>query len=74
VDDCRPLIFNPSYPWWHTSTAGDNSHAGIVAYLPANEPLEKYWDDAFDVRYTKEDRIEFSDRFPQPEYYQEQER
>jgi len=77
VDDPRPLVFNPAYPWWCSGYAGDGSYAIIVAYLPANEVLEKYWDDAFDVDYTNEEAITFSDRFPQPEYYKpeiEQER
>lgn len=69
VEDCRPLIFNPAYPWWCSGYAGDGSYTIIVAYLPANEVLERYWDDAFDVDYTYEETITFSDRFPQPEYY-----
>ena len=69
VADCRPLVFNPAYPWWHSGTAGDDSYAIIVAYLPADEPLEYYWNDAFDVTYTEKESIEFSDRFPKPEYY-----
>jgi hypothetical protein len=67
VDDPRPLIFNPTYPWWCSGYAGDS--AIIVAYLPDSEPLEHYWHDAFDVSYTEEENITFSDRFPQPDYY-----
>jgi hypothetical protein len=70
VDDYRPLIFNPAYPWWCSATAGDGQSATIVAYLSTDEPLEKYWDDAFGVEYTEEEAIVFSDRFPKPEYYQ----
>ena len=69
VDDPRPLVFNPAYPWWRSGYAGDGSSATIVAYLPANEPLDRYWDDAFDVDYTIEETITFSDRFPKPAYY-----
>lgn len=71
TEDVRPLVFNPHYPWWHTGTAGDESFASIVAYLPANEDLSKYWDDAYDVEFTEEDEITFSSRFPRPAYYQE---
>lgn len=70
VGDCRPLIFNPAYPWWHTGTAGDASYASIVAYLPDGEPLSKYWDDAYDID-SDEEEITFSPRFPRPDYYQE---
>ena len=68
VDDYRPLLFNPAYPWWNSATTDDA--VIIVAYLPANEPLERYWDDAFDVDYTEEENITFSSRFPMPDYYQ----
>jgi hypothetical protein len=67
VDDYRPLVFNPKYPWWCSGYADDA--AVIVAYLPADEDLLKYWDDAFDIDYTEEDKIKFSDRFAKPEYY-----
>ena len=71
VDDPRPLIFNPKYPWWCTGYAGDESYATIVAYLPDEENLLNYWDDASDVDYTEEEEITFSGRFPKPEYFKD---
>jgi hypothetical protein len=71
VEDYRPLVFNPKYPWWCSGFAGDMSSATIVAYLPASEDLKKYWDDAFEIEFTEEDKITFSDRFPKPSYYNE---
>jgi len=71
VDDVRPLVFNPAYPWWHSGTAGDDSFAIIVAYLPPDEPLLRYWDDAYEIEYTEEEAITFSSRFPKPAYYHE---
>lgn len=71
VDDYRPLIFNPKCPWWCSGEAADGSTATIIAYLPADEDLNKYWEDAFDIEYTEHDKIEFSGRFPKPEYYKE---
>jgi len=71
VDDYRPLIFNAAYPWWCSSSAGDGSYVVIVAYLPVDETLERYWDDASEVEYTDEETITFSERFPKPEYYRE---
>lgn len=65
--DYRPLAFNPSYPWWCSGFS--DSSATIIAYLPSDENLSKYWDDAFDVEYTEEDQIEFTDRFSKPDYY-----
>lgn len=71
VEDVRPLIFNPAYPWWHTGTAGDERFATIVAYLPEGESLARYWDDATEVTVTAEEQITFSGRFPRPQWYKE---
>jgi len=76
VDDYRPLIFNPKYPWWcsgfATSFEDDAGEAAvIIAYLPKGEPLEKYWDDAFDIDQTEENEITFTSRFAKPDYFVE---
>lgn len=71
VEDYRPLLFKPSFPWWCTGYSADMSYVIIVAYLPEKTNLMRFWDDAFDVEYTVEEKIEFSDRFPKPDYYVE---
>ena len=71
VDDYRPLEFNPKYPWWCSGTAGDDSYATIIAYLPKDEDLLKYWDDAYDIEFTEEDEIVFTSRFSRPDYFVE---
>jgi hypothetical protein len=71
VNDYRPVLFNPAYPWWCSATAGDGTFVVIVAYLPVDEKLERYWPDAYEVEYTEEGAITFSGRFPRPAYYQE---
>lgn len=72
VDDCRPVVFNPKYPWWCSGVAGDDSYATIVAWLPGfEETVEKYWPDAFDDSFTVHWKIEFSGRFPKPDYFVE---
>lgn len=73
MPDMRPIIFNPAYPWWCSGYAGDDSYATIVAYLPAGEPLERYWDDA-EIDFQDEcDEITFTDRFAKPDYFVETE-
>lgn len=67
IKDIRPLIFNPAFPWW-CSCYGDD-YATIVAWLPKGEYLLKYWDDAFEIGIEEKKEIEFSDRFPKPDYY-----
>lgn len=69
VKDCRPIIFNAKYPWWRTGF--DESYVTIVAYLPVGEDLYKYWDDAFDIKSEQVEKIVFSDRFPEPDYFKE---
>lgn len=69
VNDWRPLIYNPQYPSW-CSGYGEDS-AVIIAYLPEEEDIYKYWDDAYDIESTEHDKIEFSDRFPKPKEYKE---
>lgn len=69
VDDYRPLIFNPKYPWWCSGET--DKYAVIIAYLPKEESLLKYWDDAFDVDSEEKESIEFTDRFPKPDYFVE---
>ena len=73
VDDWRPLVFNPEYPSW-CSGYGENhtgEYAVIIAYLPNGEDLFKYWGDAFEIEFTEETEITFSDRFPRPSYFVE---
>lgn len=70
VDDYRPLVFNPKYPYW-CSAEGDD-FAVIIAYLPPDEDIYKYWDDAYNIDQTEESEIVFTDRFPKPEYYEKE--
>ena len=68
VDDCRPLIDmkNIKMPWWCTGYGND--YAIIVCYLPVSEPLEKYWDDAYDIDVEEKEEIVYTDRFAKPDY------
>jgi hypothetical protein len=69
VEDYRPLIFNRKYAWW-CSGFGEND-AIIIAYLPIDEDLLKYWDDAHDIEFTEENEIIFTSRFPRPSWFEE---
>ena len=78
VSDPRPLVdMAPiKMPWWCTGfgfTDGVDAtwcdeYATIVCYLPDDEPLTKYWDNAFDVEAENVSKIKYSDRFPKPEW------
>lgn len=64
IDDYRPLIYNPKFPYWCSGIGEDV--AIIVAWFSEKEDLSKYWDDAHDIEFTVHDKIEFSERFPKP--------
>lgn len=70
VDDYRPLIdmADIQMPWWCSGQATDDSYVIIVCYLPEDEELEKYWDDAYDVDYWSCNQIKYTDRFPKPKW------
>lgn len=67
IGDYRPLLFNPKFPWWCSGQS--DSHATIIAWLPKGESLEKYWDDAEGIEFTEHEKIEFTGRFPKPDYF-----
>jgi hypothetical protein len=64
IQDYRPLIFNPDYPYWCSGET--DKTVIIVAWLPEKEALEVYWDDAINIEYTEHNSIEFTPRFPKP--------
>lgn len=68
VDDFRPLVDMSSInmPWWCTGESGDGKYATIVCYLPPEEDLMKYWDDAYDIDAEDVEEIKYSSRFPKP--------
>ena len=70
VDDYRPLkdMAEIQTPWWCTGTAMDDSYAIIVCYLPDNENLYDYWDDAYDIDTEDRPEIVYTDRFRKPEW------
>lgn len=70
VDDYRPRadMKEIGMPWWCTGWAADGSYVIIVCYLPEDEVLSKYWDDAYDIDMEYRDEIKYSDRFPKPKW------
>lgn len=71
VNDYRPLIFNPKFPWWCNGFSDDDKSAIIIAYLPNDENLLKYWNDAFNIEFEDRNEIIFTSRFPKPSYFVE---
>jgi hypothetical protein len=71
VKDTRPLVYNPRFAWWCSGYSGDMKSAIIIAYLPPEEDLRKYWDDAFEIEKEVKSSIKFSSRFPRPTWFEE---
>lgn len=67
--DYRPVVFVKAYPWWCSGYAGDS--AIIVAFLPADQDLAKYWPTAYGVEVLDEEASgpTFTSRFAKPDYY-----
>ncbi len=70
-DDPRPLNQNLSYPYWVTGYGSD--FAIVVAYVPSDDFLYENWPEATNVELISVDSITFTDRFPRPDWYQEDE-
>ena len=68
VDDFRPLVdmADINMPWWCTGRGEE--FVTIICYLPNDEDLFKYWDDAYDVDIDEVDEIVYSSRFPKPSW------
>jgi hypothetical protein len=43
VDDYRPLVYNPAYPWWRSGESADGEYVTIIAWLPDYEELQTYY-------------------------------
>ena len=69
AEDYRPLIDmkDIQMPWWCTGYAS-NGDALIVCYLPKEEDLFKYWDDAYDIDFEEREEIVYTSRFKKPEW------
>lgn len=73
-EDYRPVIWPIKYPYWvsgeHNNEFDDNDEYFIlVAYVENSEELYKQWPEAYDLDIEEVDKIEFTDRFPKPDWY-----
>lgn len=68
LEDYRPLLDMKEIqcPWWCSGEGSD--YAIIICYLPQEEDLYKYWDDAYDIDEEETNQIVYTDRFKKPDY------
>ena len=68
--DYRPVKWPLYHPYWRT---GENdTHFILIAYVDSMEELTKLWSEA-EIDFTEEvSKVEFSSRFPKPDWYKEE--
>jgi hypothetical protein len=68
ADDYRPIDWKPPGPFWCTGYDSSDNPI-IVAYIREKDQLYDYWPDANDIDFEPKDEIEFSSRFPKPDWF-----
>ena len=66
-EDYRPVKFPPPGPYWCTGYS--EGHSVVVAYVKDIEQIEEFWPEAEDLDADEATEIEYTDRFPQPDWY-----
>jgi hypothetical protein len=66
-EDYRPLVFPPPGPYW--CSAGFEPPFTLIAYLPPEVDLLKYWPEAEHIDSEEEDSIIYTSRFPKPKWW-----
>lgn len=70
-DDWRPVRFPPPGPCWCTGYAGDESASIVVAFLANPDQIKEFWPEAANIEWAERDKIDFTDRFPRPDWWPE---
>jgi len=66
-EDYRPISWPIKYPYW---VSGENEESFIiVTYCENKNEIIELWPEAHDIELEKVDNVEFSGRFPKPEWY-----
>ncbi len=66
-DDPRPVHWPIQYPYWIAGYG--EGYAIIVAYSPSTRYIYENWPEARNMSIQIVDGIEFSSRFPRPEWF-----
>ena len=71
ADDPRPIHWPVKFPYWVTGYAGDNKYSVIVSYANSEKYIFENWPEAAELEMDPVKNIEFTDRFPKPEWWTE---
>jgi hypothetical protein len=69
LDDPRPVNWPIAFPYWITGY-GEN-YATVVTYCDDRSYVHLNWPEARNLDETEVELIEFTDRFPKPDWYGE---
>ena len=68
-NDYRPIKWPIKYPYWCTGKSSDCFI--LVAYAESVKQITELWPEACFIEPKEVDKIEFTSRFPKPEWYNE---
>lgn len=74
AEDFRPIYKPPALPegpWWCSGYDSDD-RAVIIAYVKSLETIEKQWPEGEIDFFDNVEKVEFSSRFPKPEWWNSQ--
>lgn len=77
LEDYRPVKWPPPGPYWCSGES--DTHSIVVAYIPHNDSelntisiIKEFWPEADAIWFTHTaTKLEFSDRFAEPEWWRE---
>lgn len=70
-NDYRPVVWPIKLPYWCSVESSEDFI--LVAYVDTIDDLMKQWPEAHDIESEEVDCVEFTSRFPKPEWYEETE-
>lgn len=68
-NDYRPVKWPIKHPYWCTGES--KKSFVIVAYADNLEQIKELWPEAYNIETEAVQGIEFTSRFPRPEWYKE---
>ena len=67
-NDPRPINWPVKHPFWITGSAGDDTYSIVVSYADNEQYIYDNWPEAKNLDVQEVQKYEFSDRFPKPEW------
>lgn len=69
ADDPRPINWPVKHPWWCSGYG--QGYSIVISYADDEQYIMDNWPEAADLDSTQVDSYMFTDRFPKPEWFNE---